>query len=240
MILSCLRNAIMPKSCFRRLCHSNFVNTLLYIAIFGTIPRLHRHRNLPQFLFKQSSASICTTVPKISNKSLLELFFFGTSGENFCPFSCQSQKCRCKSCRYHPYSITESSATTKLRPPTHPQHTCGSVEPIFNVQASCKRSQAPFQFQFNTFFKNGKPIDANRFKNSKTTTHWHVDGQFRGLGYMVHSSVKKMGPTIHFWRRGVNYNVLLETTLVELLNGCSNCRLLEVDVQTCFRHAELF
>ena len=57
---------------------------------------------------------------------------------------------------------------------------------------------------------------------------------------MVHSSVKKMGPTIHFWRRGVNYNVLLETTLVELLNGCSNCRLLEVDVQTCFRHAELF
>jgi hypothetical protein len=57
---------------------------------------------------------------------------------------------------------------------------------------------------------------------------------------MVRSSVKKMGPTIHFWRRGVNYNVLLETTLVELLNGCSNCRLLEVDVQTCFRHAELF
>ena len=92
VILSCLRNAIMPKSCFRRLCHSNFVNTLLYIAIFGTIPRLHRHRNLPQFLFKQSSASICTTVPKISNKSLLELFFSGTSRENFCPFSCQSPK----------------------------------------------------------------------------------------------------------------------------------------------------
>ena len=87
VILSCLRNAIMPKSCFRRLCHSNFVNTLLYITIFCTIPRLHRHRNLPQFLFKQSSASICTTVPKISNKSLLELFFFGTSRENFCPFS---------------------------------------------------------------------------------------------------------------------------------------------------------
>ena len=87
VISSCLRNAIMPKSCFRRLCHSNFVNTLLYITIFYTIPRLHRHRNLPQFLFKQSSASICTTVPKISNKSLLELFFSGTSRENFCPFS---------------------------------------------------------------------------------------------------------------------------------------------------------
>jgi hypothetical protein len=57
---------------------------------------------------------------------------------------------------------------------------------------------------------------------------------------MVHSSVKKMGPTIHFWRRGVNYNVLLETTLVDFFKGCSNCRLLEVDVQTCFRHAELF
>ena len=78
------------------------------------------------------------------------------------------------------------------------------------------------------------------FKNSKTTTRQHVHGQFRGLRYMVRSSVKKMGPTIHFWRRGVIYNVLLETTLVELLNGCSNCRLLEVDVQTCFRHAELF
>ena len=156
------------------------------------------------------------------------------------PLFLPKPKTGANSCRNHPCSITESPATTKLRPPTHPQHTCGSVEPIFNVQASCKRSQAPFQFQFNTFFKNGKPIDANRFKNSKTTTHWHVDGQFRGLGYMVHSSVKKMGPTIHFWRRGVNYNVLLETTLVELLNGCSNCRLLEVDVQTCFRHAELF
>lgn len=30
------------------------------------------------------------------------------------------------------------------------------------------------------------------------------------------------------------YNVLLETTLVELLNECSNSCLLEVDVQTCF------
>ena len=49
---------------------------------------------------------------------------------------------------------------------------------------------------------------------------------------MARSFVKKMGPTIHFWRRGVNYNVLLETTLVELLNECSNSRLLEVGVQT--------
>ena len=91
VILSYLRNAILPKSCFRRLCHSNFVNTLLYITIFCTIPRLHRHRNLSQFLFKQSSASTSTTVAKISNKSLFELFFSGPSRENFCPFSAKNR-----------------------------------------------------------------------------------------------------------------------------------------------------
>ena len=85
VILSYLRNAILPKSCFRRLCHSNFVNTLLYITIFCTIPRLHRHRNLSQFLFKQSSASTSTTVAKISNKSLFELFFFGTLKRKLLP-----------------------------------------------------------------------------------------------------------------------------------------------------------
>ena len=167
VILSCLRNAIMPKSCFRRLCHSNFVNTVLYITIFCTIPRLHRHRNLPQFLFKQSSASICTTVPKISNKSLLELFFFGTSRENFCPFSpnwpqkaSNPQKHVSKPPRYE----NEPPATTRPRPPTHPQHACGSFEPIINVQASCKRSQGPFQFQFNHFFQEWKTQRVNRFQ----------------------------------------------------------------------------
>ena len=90
VILSCLRNAIMPKSCFGRLCHSNFVNTLLYITIFCTIPRLHRHRNLSQFLFKQSSASTSTTVAKISNKSLFELFFSGTLKRKLLPLFCQN------------------------------------------------------------------------------------------------------------------------------------------------------
>ena len=89
VILSYLRNAIFPKSCFRHLCHSNFVNTLLYITIFCAIPRLHRHRNLSQFLFKQSSASTSTTVAKISNKSLFELFFFGTLKRKLLPLFCQ-------------------------------------------------------------------------------------------------------------------------------------------------------
>ena len=91
VILSYLRNAILPKSCFRRLCHSNFVNTLLYITIFCAIPRLHRHRNLSQFLFKQSSASTSTTVAKISNKSLFELFFSGTLKRKLLPLFCQNQ-----------------------------------------------------------------------------------------------------------------------------------------------------
>ena len=66
-----------------------------------------------------------------------------------------------------PCSITESPATTKPRPPTHPQHTCGSIEPIFNAQASCKRSQAPFQFHFNHFFQEWETLDANRFQKQQ-------------------------------------------------------------------------
>ena len=124
VILSCLRNAIMPKSCFRRLCHSNFVNTLLYIAIFGTIPRVHRHRNLPQFLFKQSSASICTTVPKISNKSLLEFFFPGPLEKTFAPFW---QMCHRNTIGFAQPLCTAAFRTTIPRNQKHTLHHCTNL-----------------------------------------------------------------------------------------------------------------
>ena len=116
VILSYLRNAIFPKSCFRRLCHSNFVNTLLYITIFCTIPRLHRHRNLLQFVFKQSSASTSTTVAKISNKSLFELFFFGTLKRKLLPLFCQKSDYLRLTTAYETmgWSMNSASITTPL------------------------------------------------------------------------------------------------------------------------------
>ena len=109
--------------------------------------------------------------------------------------------------------------TNKPRPPTHPQHIPGSFEPIFNVQASCNRSQCPFQFHFNHFLEEKKESthsNFNRFNKRQKTTWWRNHRHFRGRQYMARSSVQILGSTSRIWRRGVNQHISLETTLVAL------------------------
>ena len=146
---------------------------MLYITFFCTILWSHRHRNLLQFLFKQSSASICTTVPKISNKSLLELFFFGTSRENFCPFSPNwPQKAS------NPQKHVSKPPRTKTNHPPRPDHDHRRIPNMpavrLNQLSTSKLLANVLKVRFNSsstiFFKNGKPNESTGFKNSITTT----------------------------------------------------------------------
>ena len=149
------------------------------------------------------------------------VFIFGEK-KNFCEISLRAKKpqkipsplSRSLAC-WQPSSAT----TNKPRPPTHPQHISGSFEPIFNVQASCNRSQCPFQFHFNHFFEGKKESthsNFNRFNKRQKTTWWRNHRHFRGRQYVASSSVQILGSTTCFWRRGVNQHISLETTLVAL------------------------